>query len=170
MSSTVALFISLVYWIALHPYVVKYHMLGGAYAQFLNFFLHGFNSLSFLIDIFVTARPTRVHHFYFAIIFGKVDRLKLFEVTTLCRTLVHDLLSRLLGSRRCHISCQSTHKLTHLFLSRNGNVYHEVPLSQQHHHHHHSYHEHHHGNNSSKQLWWDCVWQGTLTQAFRELS
>jgi len=70
MSSTVALFISLVYWIALHPYVVKYHMLGGAYAQFLNFFLHGFNSLSFLIDIFVTARPTRVHHFYFAIIFG----------------------------------------------------------------------------------------------------
>ena len=81
MSSTVALFISLVYWIALHPYVVKYHMLGGAYAQFLNFFLHGFNSLSFLIDIFVTARPTRVHHFYFAIIFGKADRLKQFEVT-----------------------------------------------------------------------------------------
>jgi len=70
MSSTVALFITLVYWIALHPFVVKYHMMGGAWAQFLNFFLHGFNSLSFLIDIFISSRPTRIHHFYFAIIFG----------------------------------------------------------------------------------------------------
>ena len=50
--------------------VVKYHMQGGAWAQTLNFFLHGFNTVSYLIDIFITARPTRIHHFYFAIIFG----------------------------------------------------------------------------------------------------
>ena len=120
MSSTVALFISLVYWIALHPYVVKYHMLGGAYAQFLNFFLHGFNSLSFLIDIFVTARPTRVHHFYFAIIFGKADRLKQFEVTTLCRTLVHDLVSTVLGCWRLVLTTYSFTVL--ILLSRDWNM------------------------------------------------
>ena len=70
LSSTCALFISLIYWTALHPYVVKYHLMNTAWLSFLNVFLHGLNSVSFLIDIFITARPVRIHHFYFAVMFG----------------------------------------------------------------------------------------------------
>ena len=70
MSSSCALMISLIYWTALHPYVVKYHLMTSAWASFLNVFLHGLNSVSFLIDIFITARPVRIHHFYFGLLFG----------------------------------------------------------------------------------------------------
>ena len=44
--------------------------MSGTYKEFLNVFLHALNSVSFLVDIFVTARPWRIHHFYFAIMFG----------------------------------------------------------------------------------------------------
>ena len=70
MTGSVAVFISLVYWTLLHPVVVENHLMSGTYKEFLNVFLHGLNSVSFLIDIFVTARPWRIHHFYFAIMFG----------------------------------------------------------------------------------------------------
>ena len=36
----------------------------------MNVFLHGVNTVSCLLDIMITARPIRVHHFYLAIIFG----------------------------------------------------------------------------------------------------
>ena len=38
--------------------------------QILNVFLHGINTVSCVIDIMITARPIRIHHFYLAIIFG----------------------------------------------------------------------------------------------------
>ena len=70
MSSSCALMISLIYWTALHPYVVKYHLMSSAWQSFLNVFLHGLNSVSFFIDILVTSRPVRIHHFYFGLLFG----------------------------------------------------------------------------------------------------
>ena len=68
--STVALWITLVYWIALHPYVVEFDLIQGEWMIALNYFLHLVNTLSCLLDIFLTARPIRVHHFYLAVIFG----------------------------------------------------------------------------------------------------
>ena len=68
--SGAALFITLVHWTALHPYVVEYHLMQGAWANFLNVFLHLLNTLSFLLDIFITARPVRPHHFYWPALFG----------------------------------------------------------------------------------------------------
>ena len=68
--STVALWITLVYWIALHPYVIEFGLIKGDWMIALNYFLHLVNTLSCLVDIFLTARPIRVHHFYLAVIFG----------------------------------------------------------------------------------------------------
>jgi len=68
--STVALWITLVYWIALHPYVIEFDLIKGDWMIALNYFLHLVNTLSCLLDIFLTARPIRVHHFYLAVIFG----------------------------------------------------------------------------------------------------
>jgi len=70
MSSSAALFITIIYWSILHPIVVEEGMMTGPWKEFLNVFLHLLNTLSYLLDIFITARPTRIHHFYFAIIFG----------------------------------------------------------------------------------------------------
>lgn len=70
MSSTVALFITLIYWTLLHPVVLEYNLIKGVWMNFLNVFLHGLNTVSYFIDIFVDARPTRIHHFYFSVIFG----------------------------------------------------------------------------------------------------
>ena len=42
----------------------------GTEMEILNVFLHGINTVSCLLDIMITARPIRIHHFYLAIIFG----------------------------------------------------------------------------------------------------
>ena len=68
--STVALWITLVYWTALHPFVIEHNLIQGDWMIALNYFLHLVNTLSCLLDIFLTARPIRVHHFYLAVIFG----------------------------------------------------------------------------------------------------
>ena len=93
-----ALFITIVYWIALHPgksialnvlciilniehritlirakyisAVVKEDLLTTPTAKFLNFLVHGFNSISILIDLFINGRPIRIPHFGFSIVFG----------------------------------------------------------------------------------------------------
>jgi len=70
MSSSAAIFITIIYWAILHPIVLKEGLMSGAYYQFLNVFLHLLNTLSYLLDIFITARPTRIHHFYWPIVFG----------------------------------------------------------------------------------------------------
>lgn len=67
---TVALWISIIYWAVLHKYVVEYHLMKTPWMMFLNVFLHAGNTLSCLIDIFITARPFRVTHFYLPILFG----------------------------------------------------------------------------------------------------
>ena len=50
--------------------VVEQHLLKTDAAVFFNIFVHGFNSISILIDLLVNARPHRIPHFYFSIIFG----------------------------------------------------------------------------------------------------
>ena len=100
LSSSSALLISLIYWTALHPYVVKYHLMTSAWASFLNVFLHGLNSVSFLIDIFVSARPVRIHHFYFAVFFG---------IYYMVFSIVYWQAG---GTGRCAVRCWSIHNTT----------------------------------------------------------
>jgi len=68
--TTVALWITLVYWIALHPYVIEYNIIQGVWMHILNVFLHLVNTLSCLMDMMVTARPARIQHSYLPMIFG----------------------------------------------------------------------------------------------------
>ena len=39
-------------------------------AQYLNFFIHGANSISCLMDIFISRRPMKLLHFYFSMVYG----------------------------------------------------------------------------------------------------
>jgi len=68
--STVALMITVIYWTILHAYVVENNLLRNDWMKFLNVFLHLFNSLSVIMDMFVTARPIRYQHVYLGISFG----------------------------------------------------------------------------------------------------
>ena len=68
--TTVALWISIIYWTALHPYVVEFNIIQGTWMNILNVFLHGINTVSCLLDMMTTARPVRIHHFYLACVFG----------------------------------------------------------------------------------------------------
>merc|ERR1711936_1334318 len=52
--TTVALFITLVYWIALHPFVVENNLIQGTWMEILNVFLHGINTASCVLDIMMT--------------------------------------------------------------------------------------------------------------------
>jgi len=70
MVSTFAFLISVLYWTLLHPDVVKYGFLKTPLDVFMNFFMHGINTISYLVDFLISGRPKRIHHFYFAVIFG----------------------------------------------------------------------------------------------------
>nr|ACO14865.1 rolling stone [Caligus clemensi] len=70
MAFAVALFITIVYWILLHPYVLKTNMLKTSAARAFNFFMHAVNTISVIIDFFICDRPWRVLHFYFPVAFG----------------------------------------------------------------------------------------------------
>ena len=39
-------------------------------AEYLNFFIHGANSISCLMDIFISRRPMKLLHFYFSMVYG----------------------------------------------------------------------------------------------------
>ena len=54
----------------LYADVVESHLLKNEIAVILNVFLHGVNSITCLIDIFISARPWKVFHFVYPIIFG----------------------------------------------------------------------------------------------------
>ncbi|XP_023346985.1 protein rolling stone [Eurytemora carolleeae] len=68
--TTIALFITLIYWAFLHRYVVEFNLLPGTWMKVLNVFLHAINSVSALIDLFLTARPIRFQHVYLPLLFG----------------------------------------------------------------------------------------------------
>ena len=66
--TTIAPYISLVYWSVLHRYVVERGLTAGAWMS--NVFLHVLNTVSCLVDMFITARPVRLHHGYLPVLFG----------------------------------------------------------------------------------------------------
>ena len=53
--TTVALWITLIYWTALHPYVVEFNIMKGTWMKMLNVFLHGVNTISCVVDMMITA-------------------------------------------------------------------------------------------------------------------
>merc|ERR1719376_634452 len=65
-----ALLITIVYWTALYKYVVAEHLLTTRLANYLNFFVHGFNSISCLVDTWLSRRPIKALHFYMAMVYG----------------------------------------------------------------------------------------------------
>ena len=65
-----ALFISVIYWSVLHRFVQSQHLLKTKEAVYLNFFIHGVNSISCLVDVFLNRRPIKALHFYFAMVYG----------------------------------------------------------------------------------------------------
>ena len=50
--------------------MLKYDLISGDWGWFLNFVVHGANSLFCLVDIFVSKRPVRFLHLYLPIAFG----------------------------------------------------------------------------------------------------
>lgn len=100
LASTTALFISLIYWTFLHPYVVEHNLMPTTWLQFLNVFLHGLNTVSYLIDIWIDARPTRIHHFYFSVIFG---------IYYMCFSLTYWAAG---GTGRCAVRCLTPDNIT----------------------------------------------------------
>jgi len=68
--TTAAFLITLVYWGVLNKYVIENNLIVGVWMNFLNVFLHLINSLSCLLDIFITARPIKFGHWYLAACFG----------------------------------------------------------------------------------------------------
>lgn len=66
----IALWISIVYWLALHPFVIEFGLLKTRLAVGFNFFVHGVNSISCIIDIFLNRRPWKFAHFYFPMMYG----------------------------------------------------------------------------------------------------
>lgn len=68
--TTVAIFITIIYWGILNAYVVEHNLIVGAWMNFLNVFLHAINSVSCIFDLFITARPIFYQHVYLPIAFG----------------------------------------------------------------------------------------------------
>merc|ERR1719233_1102262 len=49
---------------------MEHHLLLNPADWVFNFFLHAFNTVSSLLDLFLTARPVNIFHFYLPVIFG----------------------------------------------------------------------------------------------------
>ena len=69
-TSSISLFITTLYWLAVHGYVVEHHLLLNTADWVFNFFLHLSNTVFSLLDLFLTARPVSLFHAYLPVIFG----------------------------------------------------------------------------------------------------
>jgi len=67
LSSTAALFITIVFWAVLYHYVADRYDTTGL---IFSITLHGLNTVTCVLDIFINARPVQISHFYFASFFG----------------------------------------------------------------------------------------------------
>jgi len=65
-----SLFVSLLYWAAVHQHVVEHKLLLNLEDWVYNYFLHAFNTVTCLIDLLISGRPFRLRHFYLSFIFG----------------------------------------------------------------------------------------------------
>ena len=69
-SSNLAMFVTVVYWAAVHPYVVQYKLLRDESDKFLNIFNHSFNTIFSVLDLIISARPVSVYHAYLPMLYG----------------------------------------------------------------------------------------------------
>jgi len=70
MASIVALLVTLLFWTSIYPYFVEFCFLKTTLDEFMNFFAHALNTISYFVDFLISGRPKRLHHFYFGLIFG----------------------------------------------------------------------------------------------------
>ncbi|XP_040564299.1 protein rolling stone [Lepeophtheirus salmonis] len=88
-----ALFITLIYWVILHAGVADTFESDIAVA--FNFFMHTVNTISVIIDFFISDRPWRILDFYYTFIFG--TWYLIFSITYWA----------LGGTGFCHLDCGS---------------------------------------------------------------
>ena len=64
------MFVTVVYWAAVHPYVIHYKLLRDDTDRVLNIFNHSGNTIFSLVDLIISARPVRVQHAYLPMLYG----------------------------------------------------------------------------------------------------
>ena len=69
-SSNLAMFVTVVYWTGVHPYVLHYKLLRDDTDRVLNVFNHSFNTVLSVLDLVISARPVSVFHVYLPMIYG----------------------------------------------------------------------------------------------------
>ena len=69
-SSSVAIFVTVLYWSVVHPYVMEYRLLLNEADWVYNVFLHASNTVFSLVDLLLSARPVSVYHAYLPATFG----------------------------------------------------------------------------------------------------
>ena len=69
-SSSLAIFVTVLYWSVVHPYVVEHRLLLNEADWVYNVFLHASNTVFSLTDLLLCARPVSIFHAYLPVIFG----------------------------------------------------------------------------------------------------
>ena len=69
-SINIALFVTLLYWSAVHGYVLQYKLLEDEADWMFNIFNHSFNTLLSILDLVISARPVSLYHAYLPVMYG----------------------------------------------------------------------------------------------------
>ena len=69
-ASNLSMFVTVVYWSAVHSYVIHYKLLRDDTDRFLNAFNHSCNTILSLLDLVISARPVSLFHVYLPMIYG----------------------------------------------------------------------------------------------------
>ena len=69
-SINIALFVTLLYWSAVHGYVLQYKLLEDEADWMFNIFNHSFNTLLSILDLIISARPVSLYHAYLPVMYG----------------------------------------------------------------------------------------------------
>ena len=67
---TISLFVTLLYWTIVHQYVVEHMLLLNTEDWIYNIFLHAFNSMFVLLDLWFCSIPVKPLHCYLPLVFG----------------------------------------------------------------------------------------------------
>ena len=69
-ASNLSMFVTVVYWSKIYPYVIQYKLLRDDTDRFLNAFNHSCNTILSLLDLVISARPVSLFHVYLPMIYG----------------------------------------------------------------------------------------------------
>ena len=69
-SSSLAIFVTVLYWSVVHPYVVEHRLLLNEADWVYNVFLHASNTVFSLADLLLCARPVSIFHACLPVMFG----------------------------------------------------------------------------------------------------